>query len=147
MISKNDGKPDRRAIPRSVSDRFGESRTEITISGQLFPKSDGNSQFPDRFGKSCPAIGKVGGNSKKLSSILKSRTETGNSRRKFTISRPHFVFPSGFCQSCPEFEKVSRLSKKSGNFGKSQTEILISRRKSKFPGDFRNFRPAFSISV
>src|SRR6266849_5882158 len=98
--SKNDGKPDRRAIPRRVSDRFGESRTEITISGQLFPKSDGNSQFPDRFGKSCPAIGKVGRNSKKLSSILKSRTETLNSRRK-----------------------------------------------SKFPGDFRNFRTAFSISV
>jgi hypothetical protein len=82
----------------SVSDRFGESRTEITISGQLFPKSDGNSQFPDRFGKSCPAIGKVGRNSKKLSSILKSRTETGNSSRKFSKSDRILYFRPAFAK-------------------------------------------------
>ena len=104
-------------------------------------------RFPDRFGKSCPAIAKAGRNSKKRSSILKSRTETGNSSRTFSKSDRIFYFRPAFAKSCPEFEKVSRLSKKSGNFGKSQTEILISRRKSKFPGDFRNFRTAFSISV
>src|SRR6266853_6645859 len=115
--SKNDSKPDRRAIPRSVSDRFGESRTEITISGQLFPKSDGNSQFPDRFGKSCPAIGKVGRNSKKLSSILKSRTETGNSSRKFSKSDRMLYFRPAFAKVVRNLKKSGRLSKKSGNFG------------------------------
>src|SRR2546422_11364433 len=73
-------------LPGEVSDRFREGRTEVRISGRLFQKSDGNSQFPDRFGKSCPAIGKAGRNSKKLSSIVKSRTETGNSSRKFSES-------------------------------------------------------------
>jgi hypothetical protein len=116
----------RRMTVNPIDERFlGACQTALervgrkfTISGQLFPKSDGNSQFPDRFGKSCPAIGKVGRNSKKRSSILKSRTEIGNSGRKFSKVRPHFVFPSGFCQSCPEFEKVRPTFEKVGQLWK-----------------------------
>jgi|SRR5262245_43574732 len=85
--------------------RFRESRTEITISGRLFQKPDGNSQFPDRFGESCPAIGKVGRNLKKLSSILKSRTEIENSGRKFSKSDRILDFR-------PTFQKVVRNLKK-----------------------------------
>jgi hypothetical protein len=83
-----------------VSDRFRESRTEITISGRLFQKPDGNSQLPDRFGKSCPAIGKVVRKSQKLSTFLKSWTETGKSGRKFSKSDSILDFRPTFSKVC-----------------------------------------------
>jgi hypothetical protein len=97
-----------------VSDRFRESRTEVTISGRLFQKADGNSQFPDRFGKSCPEIGKVGRKSQKLSNIPESRTEIGNSSQKFSKSDRILDFR-------PTFSEVVRNFKKSGALLKSQT--------------------------
>jgi hypothetical protein len=97
-VSRSTVKPSSRSghgnrLLGEASDRFRESRAEITISGRLFQKSDGNSQFPDRFGKSCPAIGKAGRNLKKLSNICeksdgnwKFQTEILKSQTAFWIS-------------------------------------------------------------
>jgi hypothetical protein len=42
---------------------FEKAGQKLRISGPHFQKSDRNSQFPSRFGKSCPAIEKRSGNS------------------------------------------------------------------------------------
>src|SRR5207253_5331708 len=88
---------------------------KLRISGRLFQKSDGNSQFPDRFGKSCPAIGKAGRNSKKLSNIcemsdgnLKFQPEIRNFQTAFWIAVRLSPKLSGISKSQPTFEKAGQ---------------------------------------
>jgi hypothetical protein len=44
-----------------VSDRFRKSRTGVTISGRLFQKSDGKSQFRTALAKVVPQLEKSAG--------------------------------------------------------------------------------------
>ena len=124
LISKNDGKPDRRAIPRSVSDRFAESRTEITNFRTTFSKAR------RKFTISGPLW-------QKLFRNWKSRTEFEKAGRNCEKPDGNCKFPDGNSQFPdrilyfrPAFAKVVRNLKKSADFRKSRATLAKVRRKS-----------------